>query len=551
MLYVNFILLLAWGLKPDQEVDMRGASRFAPLISFTAFALAGLAAMAFWRSATPATAAGGETVLLAWNDLGMHCYNRDFRDLAVLPPYNTLWAQVLRVGDPPQLITSGVTIRYAFPDNTYSVGKTNFWTYAQALFDLPAPLPDNVGLKGNGLAGTFVLDGDHFVAEGIPLTEFRDSAPTTPYPYQLATVIASDSTTGAELARTTVVAPVSTEMHCETCHSDRGEGNEGIATGRVETNILTAHDQENGTHLMASRPVLCASCHASNALGTPGNGHVPNLSNAMHDKHSDEVPSTQAGCYNCHPGPQTLCLRDVMSEQSGMTCTSCHGDMNKVASNPNPWLNEPRCDTCHDTGEFQQNHPLYRFSTQHGGIYCSACHDSPHAIAPSREANDALKFIALQGHAGPIDQCTVCHATTPTDAGPHGLTATPGVGFAWAGDQTIVARPGAQVVYRHTLQNTGTLTDTYSLALNSTRGWAALTVTVNGAPVSSPVTLGPGKSAVVTVTVNVPQGSYPAGTLDTSTVTATSQADAGLSRRVVDTTWVARSTVHLPSLRHP
>lgn len=530
---------------------MRGASRFAPLISFTAFALAGLAAMAFWRSATPATAAGGETVLLAWNDLGMHCYNRDFRDLAVLPPYNTLWAQVLRVGDPPQLITSGVTIRYAFPDNTYSVGKTNFWTYAQALFDLPAPLPDNVGLKGNGLAGTFVLDGDHFVAEGIPLTEFRDSAPTTPYPYQLATVIASDSTTGAELARTTVVAPVSTEMHCETCHSDRGEGNEGIATGRVETNILTAHDQENGTHLMASRPVLCASCHASNALGTPGNGHVPNLSNAMHDKHSDEVPSTQAGCYNCHPGPQTLCLRDVMSEQSGMTCTSCHGDMNKVASNPNPWLNEPRCDTCHDTGEFQQNHPLYRFSTQHGGIYCSACHDSPHAIAPSREANDALKFIALQGHAGPIDQCTVCHATTPTDAGPHGLTATPGVGFAWAGDQTIVARPGAQVVYRHTLQNTGTLTDTYSLALNSTRGWAALTVTVNGAPVSSPVTLGPGKSAVVTVTVNVPQGSYPAGTLDTSTVTATSQADAGLSRRVVDTTWVARSTVHLPSLRHP
>ena len=60
-------------------------------------------------------------VVLAWNDLGMHCYNRDFQDLAVLPPYNTLWAQVIQVGDPPTIVTSGITVSYAFPDNTYSV----------------------------------------------------------------------------------------------------------------------------------------------------------------------------------------------------------------------------------------------------------------------------------------------------------------------------------------------------------------------------------------------------------------------------------------------
>ena len=34
-------------------------------------------------------AADGTYKILAWNDLGMHCYNRDFSDLAVLPPYNT------------------------------------------------------------------------------------------------------------------------------------------------------------------------------------------------------------------------------------------------------------------------------------------------------------------------------------------------------------------------------------------------------------------------------------------------------------------------------
>ena len=29
-------------------------------------------------------------IVIGWNDLGMHCYNPDFQDLAVLPPYNTL-----------------------------------------------------------------------------------------------------------------------------------------------------------------------------------------------------------------------------------------------------------------------------------------------------------------------------------------------------------------------------------------------------------------------------------------------------------------------------
>jgi len=74
--------------------------------------------------------------------------------------------------------------------HTYSVGKSNFWDYDQALFGVD--LPPNVGLTGKGLSGTMDLRGDHFVAEGIPLTEFRDSAPTTPYPYQVATIVVSD-----------------------------------------------------------------------------------------------------------------------------------------------------------------------------------------------------------------------------------------------------------------------------------------------------------------------------------------------------------------------
>ncbi|OGO31707.1 MAG: hypothetical protein A2Z16_10230 [Chloroflexi bacterium RBG_16_54_18] len=361
--------------------------------------------------------------VLAWNDLGMHCYNRDFRDLAVLPPFNTLWAQVIKVGDPPQIITTGIKVNYFFEDNTYSVGKSNFWTYDVDLFGVD--LPDNVGLKGKSLAGQMDAQSDHFIAEGIPLTEFRDSAPSMAYPYQLATIVVQDSVSSQELTRAVVVAPVSTEMHCDTCHDDYGEASEDIATGRVETNILTLHDLENGTTLMSDRPVLCANCHATNALGTPGIPGVPNLSRAMHDQHNGEVPNTLDGCYNCHPGPRTRCLRDVMS-QRGMTCIDCHGGMAIVAQNPNPWLNEPRCDNaaCHGSG-YAQDQVLYRFSTSHNGIYCEGCHDSPHAIAPTTKANDFIKFIDLQGSGGPVRKCTVCHATQPAGAGPHGMLPSP------------------------------------------------------------------------------------------------------------------------------
>ncbi|PKN86508.1 MAG: hypothetical protein CVU46_07515 [Chloroflexi bacterium HGW-Chloroflexi-8] len=364
-------------------------------------------------------------VLLGWNDLGMHCYNRDFKDLAVLPPYNTLWAQVIQRGDPPQIVTSNIKVEYSFPNNTYSVGKSNFWTYAQSLFNLSGPLSENIGLTGNGLSGEMDAKGDHFSVDGIPLTEFQDSAPTSAYPYQLAEIIAKDINTGRELASLTVVAPVSTEMRCVNCHFD---GNiDSISTGGIETNILTLHDQENAykypvdhtTPLMNRRPVLCAECHASNALGLSGQPGIPSLSRAMHEKHKEIVPNTQEGCYNCHPGPTTKCLRDVMSTEHNMTCIDCHGGLEVVSQNPNPWLNEPTCSQsgCHT--DITQNQALYRNSTAHAGIYCAACHDSPHAIAPSNQVNDGIKFIQLQDSPGPLSKCTVCHITQPAEVDIH------------------------------------------------------------------------------------------------------------------------------------
>jgi hypothetical protein len=390
-------------------------------------------------------------VLLGWNDLGMHCYNRDFTNLAVLPPYNTLWAQVVKVGEPPQIVTAGITIEYSFPDNTYSVGKSNFWDtipgsnppkqIAASLFGLSSPLPANTGLTGKKLTGTMDLQGDHFEAVGIPLTEYRDQDVSNPdpqawprYPYQKAVLTARLN--GAVIAQQTVVAPVSTEMRCDNCHGVGKPEDQG--TGKTETNILALHDEEERSHyppghttpLLQRQPVLCAECHSSNALAAPGVAGIPSLSTAMHAKHTEaNLPAGTQGCYNCHPGPTTKCLRDAMSEQHGMTCVDCHGTLQHVAINPNPWLQEPRCDnaSCHGS-KFSQDQPLYRMSTGHGGIRCEACHDSTHAIAPSREPNDAIKFINLQGYAGTLRKCAVCHTTNQSGIiHPAAMFLSPGI----------------------------------------------------------------------------------------------------------------------------
>ena len=389
-------------------------------------------------------------LVIGWNDLGMHCLDDRYEVFSILPPYNTMWSQVVRIpagGGEPQLVTNGVTVEYSFDDNSESASKVNFWNYSQALFNLPEPLPVNIGLTGKGLTGDMDAGSQHFEAVGVPLTPYNDSTPQTRQPYQLAHLVATQNSTGAVLADTTIVAPVSDEMRCDNCHYDGGVG--GVSTGDYRLNILTYHDDESGTHLVDNQPVLCASCHASPALGTPGVPGVKYLSHSMHEKHASEDGASlntfavswlrgtgtlglpprnpedgTEDCYQCHPGVETACLRDTMS-QSGMWCTNCHGDMRAVGSEDRiPWVDEPKCgdSACHGSQYAENPNTLYRNSTGHGGLYCEACHNSTHAILPSREARDNMQTIALQGYAGAITECTVCHGlTVPAGQGPHGM----------------------------------------------------------------------------------------------------------------------------------
>ena len=368
----------------------------------------------------PVPAATGDMVVFGYNDLGMHCMNQDFSQFMILPPFNTVRAQVIdRTGEDPRIVTSGVTVSYNLIDNTHSADKTNFWQYAKALLNVT--LSPDVGLAGNGLSGTMQPSGTNdWVVVGIPVTPINDANTLDPYPLARISVTGG----GQEVASTEAVVPVSWEISCDLCHTTQGIS--------VATDILRKHDQLHPMNppLEQRQPVACGSCHGQPPLAGVLNGdpNVSTLSRAMHHAHAPRMGSVvgQTGgtvCYACHPGIQTKCLRDVHYAH-GLTCESCHLSMSAVADpNRKPWVDEPRCGTCHTrTGsEYEQPNTLYRDSKGHNGVHCSACHGSPHAITPTVTAVDNTQAIAIQGHAGTINTCTVCHKNQPDDNFNHTL----------------------------------------------------------------------------------------------------------------------------------
>jgi hypothetical protein len=343
--------------------------------------------------------------------------NQDDSEICILPPFNNLHAQVIARGEEPRIITSGATVSYSIPGNTFSAGKTNFWSFANALFGVT--LAPNIGLTGNGLSGTMTPTGTgDWVATGIPLTPLMDDGSLQPYALSSISVTRGTAT----MAATRAVVPVSWEVSCKLCHNRPGFAS-------VAADILEAHDRLHHTNLQSQKPVLCASCHADLALGTAGTPGVPTMSSSMHSAHANRfTPAVlqQVGginCYACHPGMKTQCQRDIHFA-NGIHCADCHGTMADVG-NPSrrPWVDEPKCGNCHNRAGFAFEEPgkLFKQSRGHNGVMCAACHGPPHAITPTVTANDNVEAIMIQGYAGTINNCVVCHNSKPDDGFNHSL----------------------------------------------------------------------------------------------------------------------------------
>lgn len=145
----------------------------------------------------------------------------------------------------------------------------------------------------------------------------------------------------------------------------------------------------------------------------------------MHGWHNGVDRASDATCFSCHPGAITQCLRtaiggmgylgDTPSCQTGL----CHGGIAGIGNpNRNPWVDEPNSVQCHG-GNYSTGQDLYQHSKGHGGVYCSGCHNSPHAWYPSKLWADNMQPVNLQKSSMAIGNCTVCHTAKQTGNNPH------------------------------------------------------------------------------------------------------------------------------------
>jgi hypothetical protein len=431
----------------------------------------------------PLTLAAANYQLLGWNNLGMHCMDSDYSVFSILPPYNTIEAQLIVGG---KLVTNGAgyTVTYqavADPSgsiNQSSVGKGNWLQYAPQLFGavaadqgLPFPSPTTFWMPGasnppqamvfeatNEPAGGVFTRVNWFHAYGIPITPYDDAGRKNSYP--MMRQIARSGTT--PIATNDIVLPVSDEMDCRMCHASGTQAAAQPAAGWVwdglperdfRLNILRRHDEQNfAAHaelyaaalaaghfnpqglyrgvVADNKPVLCAACHASEALGGGGYPGVPPLTASVHSKHASVMDPVlgitldnslnRASCYRCHPGSATKCLRGAMGGaiatdgSMAMQCQSCHGNMSAVGT-PFPqrvgWFMEPNCQSCH-TGTATSNNGKIRYTScfeTNGSVRMAAQHSraGPLALSLFRRPRRAAMFRLPRLDARGVS----CHAS--------------------------------------------------------------------------------------------------------------------------------------------
>jgi hypothetical protein len=413
-------------------------------------------------------------VVLGWNNLGMHCMDSDYGVFSILPPYNTIHAQIVRAsGSVARLVTNatGYTVSYCAvgdPDlstNTTSIGKTTFWdgTNTVAFFGvalapdqgLPVPGPSYYMPGATNAQRQMAWDGSLLwhAAYGVPITPYDDTLRKNPYP--LLQFMARTNAT--VLAANNIVLPVSDEMDCRACHASGRPEAAQPSGGWVwepnperdyRLNILRRHDEQRGTSavyraalaanqfhpdgllltvLRSGTPVLCARCHLSEALPGSGIAGIPPLTAAVHARHSTvadpetglalDATTNRTACYRCHPGAVTRCLRGAMGNAiatnglPSMQCQSCHGRLSDVGrADRTGWLDEPSCQQCH-SGTATHNNGQIRYTSVFAAPGVPRTNvDATFATSSNTPLPGISLFRFSRGHGGLY--CEACHGST-------------------------------------------------------------------------------------------------------------------------------------------
>ncbi len=398
----------------------------------------------------------GTYKVIARNDLGMHCACPTFEGFLLLPPFNTLRAQVLTMGSEPNIISSGVTVNYSIAENTDAILKADPY-YSSWLNNAPKLFPgfspinasgNIVGLTGKKLADKMDYDSTAkaYIAPGIPVypvtTGTSADIMTDPLggpkrnPYLTANITVKD-TAGTTLATTSTTVPVAFGGCC-TCHLPLAQQNGYPATPAGSFAYLGVLHSQNSSGINIAMidpdgdgkggPVRCSWCHWDPAMGesvAPGwpaatkllpganftlKKSVYSFSDVLHRYHAqNQKVLTQfdaniaTNCYDCHPGNGVNCYRGSHKGKTAIWCTDCHGNLNeRIASNQmaQPWQ-QSTLPTC--------------FEKSPGVNSAFACH--PHDTGTTYSWNPGLfgKFINNRGHEGSI-LCESCHGSAHGEA---------------------------------------------------------------------------------------------------------------------------------------
>lgn len=177
--------------------------------------------------------------------------------------------------------------------------------------------------------------------------------------------------------------------------------------------------------------LVCQDCHGSMVrVGNDFSANFPRVPFPNGADLSRRVPwASEPGCQSCHTGDvlTTIAGKDanVIAAPDGIRLLQAY----RVGDSTATPIKAPGSRFAEN--EVNGNRVLYRLSADsHSGITCQACHGSTHAEWPVNPsgggviANDNRAAIALQGHAGKITECKVCHGTATLPAnldGPHGM----------------------------------------------------------------------------------------------------------------------------------
>jgi hypothetical protein len=410
------------------------------------------------------TADLGNYYIFANNDLGIHCACPADELMTILPPWNTIRAQVFRVnGKVKEVVTdpAKIIVEYSVPFAQNNLDDPRYQAYLDNINKVyptaegfaAVSRANPVSIAGTPLAGgAFHPKPEHnmWIAEGIPLFPptvsaagegtFTDPFGTERQAYPAILVTVKDAGTGAVLAqRTDVTAPVAF-ANCCTCHKEVYKDKFGqYAPSPIETfreTMIKAHDVKEGTNLdtlvSLGQVIRCSRCHSDPAVGgaTPGypvslypeavglNLPVPpasfTLSYVIHEGHNKkpefhtrwQTMGASESCEACHPGKDTVgCLRGVH-----VTITEDGTPMDMKCAECHGDL-----DTRNSSGQLQDPWS-YRTLPE-----CSTCHArqgiewSDAEIEAYGHIQFGGNFLNSRGHKNDQLLCTSCHGA------PHAL----------------------------------------------------------------------------------------------------------------------------------